>query len=101
MQFLAAADAAVRAGDLITRAEAAIGAGGLWLYELRIADERAAYLHLARDALAQLGTARPDLQLRLRARLAAEAIYDQSGNLEALQVIVDEARECRRSDRAR
>ena len=91
-QFLAAADAAVRAGDLITRAEAAIGAGGLWLYELRIADERAAYLHLARDALTQLGTERADLQVRLRARLAAEATYDQSGSLEALQAIVDEAR---------
>jgi DNA-binding CsgD family transcriptional regulator len=93
-QFLNAADAAERAGDSIALAEAAIGAGGLWLYELRIADERAAYLALVRDALEHLtGVDRDDLQLRLRARLAAEAIYDGSSTLEALRAIVDDARD--------
>ena len=92
-QFLAAAEAAERAADTIAYAEAAIGAGGLWLYELRIADERAAYLVLVRDALEHLGAERPDLHLRLRARLAAESTYDRSGTLDALHAIVDEARE--------
>jgi DNA-binding CsgD family transcriptional regulator/tetratricopeptide (TPR) repeat protein len=91
-QFLAAADAAERAHDPIGRAEAAIGAGGLWLYELRIADERSAYLVLVREALEHVGGERPDLQLRLRARLAAEATYDRTGTLDALNSIVEEAR---------
>ena len=95
-QFLAAADAAERAGDAIALAEAAIGAGGLWLYELRIADERAAYLALARDALEHLTEGdRIDLRLRLRARLAAEAIYDGSSTLE------DPASDRRRCSRQR
>jgi DNA-binding CsgD family transcriptional regulator len=92
-QFLAAGAAADHAGDATARAEAAIGAGGVWLYELRIADERAAYLTLARDALVRLGDQRPDLQMRLRARLAAESIYDRTGTLDGLQRIVDEARD--------
>jgi DNA-binding CsgD family transcriptional regulator len=91
-QFLAAAAAAEQTGDAIARAEAAIGAGGLWLYEIRLADERAAYLALAREALQHLGEDRPDLQLRLRARLAAEATYDRSGSLDDLAPIVDGAR---------
>jgi DNA-binding CsgD family transcriptional regulator len=93
-QFLAAAAAAERAGDAIALAEAAIGAGGLWLYELRIADERAAYLALAREALEHLTEGdRIDLRLRLRARLAAEAIYDGTSTLEILRAIVDDARD--------
>ena len=40
-----------------------------------------------------LGGARPDLQRRLRARLAAEAAYDGTGKLSELQTIVDEARD--------
>ena len=96
-QFLAAADAAERAGDTIARAEAAIGAGGLWLYELRIADERAAYLVSCGTRWRTSGTERPDLQLRLRARLAAESTYDGSGTLDALQAIVDSARDGGRS----
>jgi DNA-binding CsgD family transcriptional regulator len=91
-QFLAAAAAAASAGDVTARAEAAIGAGGVWLYELRVADERAAYLALARDALAQLGEQRPDLSLRLRARLAAESVYDRTGTLDGLEHVVEEAR---------
>src|SRR5262245_43859281 len=45
-QFIDAAQRAAleRAPDV--RAEAAIGAGGLWLHELRITDERAAFLNL-------------------------------------------------------
>ena len=93
LQFLVAANAAERADDAIGRAEAAIGAGGLWLYELRIADERAAYLVLVREALDHIGQERWDLQLRLRARLAAEATYDRSGTLDALNAIIDEARD--------
>ena len=46
-----------------------------------------------RDALAGLGYERPDLQRRLRARLAAEAAYDGTGKLAELQAIVDEARD--------
>ena len=90
--FLAAADAAARVGDRNTRALAAIGAGGLWLYELRVVDDRAEYLALARDALAELGEGRPDLRLRLRVRLAAEAIYDNSGTVDELRALVDEVR---------
>ena len=94
-QFLAAAAAAAAVDDTITRAEAAIGGGGLWLYELRVVDERAAYLELVRDALNSLHDERPDLQLRLRARLAAEATYDESGTLDELRAVVDEARALR------
>ena len=38
-QFLRAAQAADDEGLPVVRAEAAIGAGGLWLHELRITDE--------------------------------------------------------------
>ena len=44
--FLRLAESARDRGDDIGLAEAAIGAGGWWLYELRVADERAAYLAL-------------------------------------------------------
>jgi hypothetical protein len=94
-QFLAAAAAAAAIDDTITRAEAAIGGGGLWLYELRVVDERAAYLELVRDALNSLHDERPDLKLRLRARLAAEATYDETGTLDDLRAVVDEARALR------
>ena len=94
-QFLAAAAAAAAVDDTITRAEAAIGGGGLWLYELRVVDERAAYLELVRDALNSLHDERPDLQLRLRARLAAEATYDETGTLDDLRTVVGEARALR------
>ena len=63
-QFRAAAAAAARVGDFVTYAEAAIGAGGLWLYEVRVADERVAYLDLVQQALARLGSERMDMQLR-------------------------------------
>jgi tetratricopeptide (TPR) repeat protein len=84
--------AAARDDDPITRAEAAIGAGGLWLYELRVVDERAAYLELARVAHKALGNERPDLRLRLEARLAAEATYDETGTLDDLRAVVDDIR---------
>ena len=68
-QFFGAAQAADAERLPVIRAEAAIGAGGLWLHELRVTDERAAFLALVRDALAGLGGARPDLQRRLHIRL--------------------------------
>ena len=37
----------------VTYAEAAIGVGGLWLYEVRVADERVAYLDIVQQALAR------------------------------------------------
>ena len=92
-QFFEAAQVAEDAGLAVVRAEAAIGAGGLWLHELRVTDERAKFLALVRDALAGLEHDRPDLQRRLRARLAAEAAYDGTGKLAELQAIVDEARD--------
>jgi uncharacterized protein YfcZ (UPF0381/DUF406 family) len=91
-QFFGAAQAAEEEGLTVVRAESAIGAGGLWLHELRVTDERAKFLALVRDALAGLGHERPDLQRRLRARLAAEAAYDGTGKLAELQTIVDDAR---------
>jgi hypothetical protein len=92
-QFFDAAQHAAREGLFETRAEAAIGAGGLWLHELRITDERAAFLGLVRDTLVDLGSARPDLQRRLLVRLAAEAAYDGSGSLVEVTKLVDEARD--------
>ena len=91
-QFFGAAQAADAERLPVIRAEAAIGAGGLWLHELRVTDERAAFLALVRDALAGLGGARPDLQRRLHIRLAAEAAYDGTGKLAELEALVDEAR---------
>jgi hypothetical protein len=92
-QFLAVAEAAERARLPELRAEAALGAGGLWLHELRMVDERAAFLALMRDAIARLGDDRPDLQRRLRARLAAEAVYDGTGPIDELRAVLAEARE--------
>jgi tetratricopeptide (TPR) repeat protein len=86
--FLRAADSE----DPVVRAEAAIGAGGLWLYEQRVVDDRAAYLALVRRALNGLGGERLDLRLRLRARLAAEATYDGGGTVDDLLAIVDDIR---------
>ena len=76
----------------VVRAEAAIGAGGLWLHELRVTDERAAFLALVRDALS-VSAGRPDLQRRLQIRLTAEAAYDGTGKLAELEACVDEARD--------
>ena len=78
----------------MVRAEAAIGAGGLWLHELRVTDERAAFLaRRARRAGRARRHERPDLQRRLHIRLAAEAAYDGTGKLAELEAIVDEARD--------
>ena len=55
-------------------------------------NERAAYLALLADAHAGLGGERPDLRRRLHARLTAEAAYDGSGSVGAVQELIDDAR---------
>jgi tetratricopeptide (TPR) repeat protein len=57
-------------------AEAALGLGGHWLAEHRAPVERARVLGLQQSALQRLPAGETALRCRLRARLAAEAVYD-------------------------
>ena len=75
-QRFARAASAARDDDPIGFAEAAVGLGGHWVNEHRSPVERARVLGLQRSALAQLGTRDVGLHCRLRARLAAEAVFD-------------------------
>jgi DNA-binding SARP family transcriptional activator len=66
--------AAQRVGDYELMAEAAIGLGGLWVYEQRGYGQLARTVAMQREALA-LVSPESTLALRLRTRLAAESDY--------------------------
>ncbi|MGE0726979.1 MAG: hypothetical protein AB7O92_04715 [Acidimicrobiia bacterium] len=68
------AGAAESQGDVAAFAEAAIGLGGLWVHEHRSTLERHRIHATQRRALAALEPTAPQA-IRLRARLAAEAVY--------------------------
>jgi tetratricopeptide (TPR) repeat protein len=70
--FQHAARAAEREGDPVVRARAAIGLGGLWVSEHRLADEAERILALQRRALEGLPPEEVVLRARLTVRLAAE-----------------------------
>ncbi len=74
------------------RAEAAIGLGGIWVFEHRDADAIAAFHGVLRTAAADVGDRRPDLRARLGVRLAAEAVYAGTGTIDQVRAAVDEVR---------
>jgi DNA-binding SARP family transcriptional activator len=83
--------AAQRTGDYEIMAEAALGLGGLWVYEQR------GYGHLARTVAMQreaLAVVPPDsvLALRLRTRLAAESDYHIGESTRVLSQLADARR---------
>jgi DNA-binding SARP family transcriptional activator len=83
--------AAQRVGDYEVMAEAALGLGGLWVYEQR------GYGHLARTVSMQreaLAVVPPDslLALRLRTRLAAESDYHVGESSRVLAQLADARR---------
>jgi soluble cytochrome b562 len=84
--YAAVALAAREAGDANVFAAAALGLGGVWVYEHRMSIARAHTIELQREALAAVDACSP-VACRLRARLAAEECYvsgDPSGMLAAL-----------------
>jgi len=85
--FADAAKAAISDGDGAALAAAALGVGGLWVYEQRGFLERARLHQLwqqARDAVAPGSIA----AARLEVRIASEAVYD-GGPVDAVQAAVD------------
>jgi tetratricopeptide (TPR) repeat protein len=79
-------------GEPEVYAEAAIGLGGIWVFEHREPDAVAAFHGALRNALAQVSPSRPDLAVRIRARLAAEALYMGSVELDSVRETANEAR---------
>jgi tetratricopeptide (TPR) repeat protein len=73
-------------------AEAAIGLGGIWVFEHRDPDAVAAFHGALRTALRTVSESRPDLAVRIRARLAAEALYMGTSGLDGVLEAVDDAR---------
>jgi hypothetical protein len=79
-------------GDSARYAEAAIGLGGIWVYEYRSTEEIAGFHATLRRALNGLGDERPDLRARLAVRVAAEAVYGPEGTVDAVRRAVEEVR---------
>lgn len=90
-RFAQDAAAAEASGDIAGFAEAAIGLGGLWVHEHRRTLDRLAVNAVQRRAAAALEHGSP-AAIRLRARLAAEAVYVGS-DLAPLRAEYDAARE--------
>lgn len=85
--FARAATAAEAAGEPVLLARAVLGLSGVWVHELRNAGEREAVLARQRTVLAALPLGESGLRVRIRVRLAAEAVYqggDVTGVLDAL-----------------
>jgi DNA-binding SARP family transcriptional activator len=82
---------AQRDGDHEGMAEAALGVGGVWVYEQRGAGIVAGTMSMQRQALAVV---RPDsvLAIRLRARLAAEADYHVGEHSRVLESLTEARR---------
>jgi len=93
VRFDRAATVAEREGDAVLFAEAALGLGGHWVHEHRAPVARARVLGLQRSASAQLSGSHEALRCRLRARLAAEDVYD-GGPIEPVHEALAAARAC-------
>lgn len=89
--FQQAARTAEREGDPAALARAALGLGGVWVSEHRLADDAERVLALQRRALEALPASEAVLRTRLRVRLAAEESY-RGGPLAAVVDGVDAAR---------
>jgi tetratricopeptide (TPR) repeat protein len=92
-RFDRAAAIAEREGDPVRLAQAALGLGGYWLNDHRAPVEQARVLGLQRSALESLPEHHVGLRCRLRARLAARAVFD-GGPVEQLDETIDAARRC-------
>jgi tetratricopeptide (TPR) repeat protein len=90
--FEAAIDAADAHADPELYAEAAIGLGGIWVFEHRDAVAVQRFHGALRRALAEVGSNRPDLAVRLRIRLAAEQMYLGQGTIDDAIDALDDAR---------
>ena len=89
--FQHAARVAEREGDPVALARAALGLGGVWISEHRLADDAERMLALQRRALEALPARENVLRTRLAMRLAAEESY-RGGPLTAVLEAVDAAR---------
>jgi tetratricopeptide (TPR) repeat protein len=74
--------------DPVTTAEAAIGLGGIWVFEHRDLDGIDRFLGIISRAISGLGEQRRDLVARLRARLAAERVYLGTGEVDDVRAEV-------------
>ncbi len=85
---------AVREPDAnpVITAEAAIGLGGIWVFEHRDVDGIDRFLGIMSRAMDGLGEQRPDLLARLRARLAAEQVYLGTGEVDEVRAATDVVR---------
>ncbi|MDT0353603.1 ATP-binding protein [Pseudonocardia charpentierae] len=88
----AAVDAALADGDEIIVAEAAAGLGALWVNTVRSPVEQRRILRTQRRALERLPEGHRSLRLRLRARIAAEAMFWEGAPPEALLEVVGDVR---------
>lgn len=93
VRFDRAAQAAEHRADAVTFAAATLGLGGVWVNEHRSPVERSRVLGMQRAALARLPGGEVALRCRLRARLAAEAVYS-GAPVDGALAAVNEAREC-------
>lgn len=89
--FQQAARVAEREGDAVALARAALGLGGVWVSEHRLAADAERMLALQRRALRALPASEEVLRARLGVRLAAEESY-RGGPLAAVLDAVDAAR---------
>lgn len=89
--FQHAARVAEREGDPVALARAALGLGGVWVSEHRLADDAERMLALQRRALEALPASEDVLRTRLRVRLAAEEVY-RGGTVSAVLEGLEAAR---------
>jgi hypothetical protein len=87
--FQDAARTAEQEGDARALARAALGLGGVWVSEHRLADEAERMLALQRRALEALPVGETVLRARLAARMAAEEVYRGGALAQVLQAVED------------
>ena len=89
--FQQAARASEREGNAVALARSALGLGGVWVSEHRLADDAERMLALQRRALDALPAGEAVLRARLEVRLAAESAY-RGGSVEDVLARVASAR---------
>jgi tetratricopeptide (TPR) repeat protein len=88
-----ATTAALAEGDPVAVAEAAAGLGALWVNTVRSPVAQRRVLQTQRAALAQLPAGHESVRLRLRARIAGEAMFWESADAESLIDVVNDVRD--------
>jgi hypothetical protein len=87
-----ATTAALAEGDPISVAEAAAGLGALWVNAVRSPVAQRRVLQTQRAALARLPAGHESVRLRLRARIAGEAMYWEGSDASDLIDVVNDVR---------